>query len=1712
MNIGFRDDSKRKKRRTSIDYRNQIIEKIKSGDDADIENCGLRPFRELLQNADDAAASFMSVRFDSDRLWVYNNGMSMKEDFLDALSTLGAAQKKEVAGTSGSFGTGFRATHMFTDTPELEWVSYDSYEDKYDVNAEFMTLELEDWWTINERVNKDQTYYMQIGDDPNPERLGVFFSFPWRIINETGVADFGEYLWNQDRIQQLAFDIRERLGPMLFGCRNLKKIRLILTHGKNKNDNFVFEASVDVNLVDIADSDEDKGILTLTAGQVSQPDALFSITSEGTWNRDAHAWYTEQDVTLDDACEHSFQWSKQKVYNKADILDDDGNIELNSKRYWNLCVLLLPLSTNSPKLPKYTPIPLGGLTNEQIGIVTFCPPAENRREIDTASNKTKTVIDDITTAVCRLYASSFESAVKLTLSSQELDSADKESILISMLPKTPPGKWLNPSSNIREGDYDSKNSTVLLRNALRFASRSHPLAHIENEMVYLRETIHTVSETGGVLDGRIAKVLRSTQQPVLSSLWGSYYEEVSKSAGKHFREFIWNTFLYYEGNQEFNGSRPVQNLDNFLTIVKSNLESLSGNDVGLTRLHSSMLDLAKSPPNAYGWDKEHLPKLYLIRDGNGMLLTLNDAATNNRVVVLPPKLSHIEPSLKSLIGEEILLYSTNKQDTIDVLESIGEDDVLKLNSKKLIEIVDASTKKYPAKHQHLSQHGELHQAVSVALVVAINEGLSRDQIRGKRFMPVLRGDFIQTMEENTLRGGQLVWLLDDAVKPLKSQAYHRDFVFKKPDEDTYSSMPDYLKWRLRFLEMHSSIGKDDVASVVSFFSLNEAVGTKGKATNLIRTLLTDGGPNSKPSLNTPSIFKPGEFSKWQPQHGPAPLDEDELDIGWIVVDEQKEKLEVLIWLLEPYDNVPDTLGHSRISDVPYLPTHEGKWITPGEASTCTDKELLELIGRSSSGLHPDLVASLHTNVLKGLGVSGAITIEQARDILNDVQAGRNMNRGLMINLLRHFFEFFDCKNDSNKHLYAKFSNQPGPWVPVGSEDSASLRAANEAYWPNEEYDSFLGMHILDPQTIPEEISDTRVKELQKFFGFATKLRTEDALQLLDANRPSQFADEVDFEALQKYIAKNGFTTGVTSSDLPEAMIVMDSDGQEHRVPKGAVLATVAKKKTYEKMLTSAEAIPVFAHTEFAGGKKFCERLIEIGFCKDSPSEDDLIKELKHSTIEAGACSAIWTYIGKMEPSQQLLRLRFKDERLMYADGGVVYSQDHIAINNGTENPLLDGGGIQLVLDAKKLNSNALSLMESYDFHDFREISSEDVLGKATEAGHYDIPLEDFDRVKRRVLDSEHQLFAVLEGIDKTYRLVNQDDLKDYIMFEQDHFSSYSTYVLRKEEWLVKSLGDTAHDSRVAEHAVLFSQTNPEINPLLEDLTSTPNTAMGEAISTYLGEDSNLGWDESQQDRFSSDSLKVEMVQGSIPRILQYRFQGQHRRVRLGGLPNFQKVSEDEINLYLSRDPQQCGPKEVARLVEKCLLNISVRPYNGFVDQLSTYLANPQDGRDLFESNQARETANTLRHHYIGCQIANCRLITPYEAERNALTAEKRKSIIGNRATFYRWEQSINANYPIGQNIWLCPRHHTLWERGLIRFEGLHDDASIKKNADELEKVAENFTDDFLEIRIYDGDVGRDFKPDWRPNQLMVAKDIMGSNHGKAILASLVDWAKHRLNQ
>ena len=75
----------------------------------------------------------------------------------------------------------------------------------------------------------------------------------------------------------------------------------------------------------------------------------------------------------------------------------------------------------------------------------------------------------------------------------------------------------------------------------------------------------------------------------------------------------------------------------------------------------------------------------------------------------------------------------------------------------------------------------------------------------------------------------------------------------------------------------------------------------------------------------------------------------------------------------------------------------------------------------------------------------------------------------------------------------------------------------------------------------------------------------------------------------------------------------------------------------------------------------------------------------------------------------------------------------------------------------------------------------------------------------------------------------------------------------------------------------------------------------------------------------------------------------------------------------------------------------------------------------------------------------------------------------------------------------------------------------KNTVDECREVLEvlttlsrTFDGDQIEIKIYDGK-GREFNSKWEDDVLEV-EVINGSNHGKEIYASLLDWVKKRLDQ
>ena len=147
----------------------------------------------------------------------------MKEDL--ARSVLGGLEKR--LRTSGHLELGFRATHMFTDTPEIEWVNY--IQEQFRVNAKHLTLKRE--W----KNRKAETSQIPLHEADNLKKLGVFFSAGER--KQTGLTTLGNISGLlQGRACQRT---RERIGPMLFGYEHLKNI--IFTCGTTPGK-FCFDA------------------------------------------------------------------------------------------------------------------------------------------------------------------------------------------------------------------------------------------------------------------------------------------------------------------------------------------------------------------------------------------------------------------------------------------------------------------------------------------------------------------------------------------------------------------------------------------------------------------------------------------------------------------------------------------------------------------------------------------------------------------------------------------------------------------------------------------------------------------------------------------------------------------------------------------------------------------------------------------------------------------------------------------------------------------------------------------------------------------------------------------------------------------------------------------------------------------------------------------------------------------------------------------------------------------------------------------------------------------------------------------------------------------------------------------------------------------------------------------------------------------------------
>jgi hypothetical protein len=185
--------------------------------------------RELVQNADDADATILVMRFEKDALYVANDGRAFStvgpggayegSDF-DRSSRVLKRFKEYDKESTGHFGSGFQTVYALTNRPE--------------VHSNLASRALN---PLNMGWDDLDTHLHSPYAGGPVGRKGVLFRLPWRddaaaklVVGEAGERPFADKdfpRWNPDEIRSFYEDLKGYLGDVLLCCQRLKAIRII---------------------------------------------------------------------------------------------------------------------------------------------------------------------------------------------------------------------------------------------------------------------------------------------------------------------------------------------------------------------------------------------------------------------------------------------------------------------------------------------------------------------------------------------------------------------------------------------------------------------------------------------------------------------------------------------------------------------------------------------------------------------------------------------------------------------------------------------------------------------------------------------------------------------------------------------------------------------------------------------------------------------------------------------------------------------------------------------------------------------------------------------------------------------------------------------------------------------------------------------------------------------------------------------------------------------------------------------------------------------------------------------------------------------------------------------------------------------------------------------------------------------------------------------
>lgn len=1626
--------------------------------------------REIVQNADDAGAETLIVRFEPEALFIANDGgpfttadaPDRKSDFARISRVLGR-HKAEEKDSTGHFGSGFQTVYALTNSPEVHSNGRSGRMDPVHMNWEFYG------------PSDDRRMVSPYSSNPD-DRKGALFRLPWRTSAEARSLFKSEYAafaeaadfprW--DAPQRRAFyDALKAFAHEVLLCANsLRRIRLAWA-ASDDEETFQVERSftmtgrgtkTSVETVIQGTGDTKKHPTLWTRRNDVAAKTAHRFFAEDSWTfkpKPTQYRYLVGSGIVQDQAGRTLYTGRKRADPDREVIVTAEKIAVETELKRNDVHLLLPLfnfrnvSSTGGHALLYSTIPLPRKSQNLFIFTGHFFPAERRTDV-AARGPFGEWHQAIVLSAARLYAAAFDRFVQEVRASNE-SAAEAQRIILSSVPGIRLHQWMRPGIETEDAwasQWGAKIVATIVATPILWTG----LAWVEP-----RKAFHTRGTDG--VDPTAVKALGVFGLSAFTKEFAEHSHYSTLTTALASREFGPQQLAdAIRALVDVRGSAAPGRATKLLAFApKAKPPTLSEDEVraliNYCLLGNNTWDQARTAPIVPGEDGylRAVTAYPLVPDEFAALLD----------ILTPDKKIH-----KTFTGELAAVEPEKR--------TITPDRVVDLISEAASQTPNRITEKDSKNHAALSR---------LLLALARHEGFAHKQAYApKRLLPSWRNGKLEIVPPNTKKGG----LIYDGRRP---EQYERDFVFEPPEE-AVSGITQEVIDRIRLLCL-SGLNEDEATEVAKCFHILDW--GKGQfLTNFVRHFLSD---------RHQSLFRDDVLSAFLGPSESAALSS-----------QKKQFLMVLQAYYEPdrlkqlpgearYGKQEDDLHPDHMGKVPCLYDAKNKWYPAKEFAINLTKEL-EILDYKA--LHADF-EKWDPRCLEAIGAAMRPQPATIVKVVKEIIATPEKKRPPLANIVGLIVSSRTPWGAAYKELQAE------TWVPTRE---GKLRPPPQAVWPSPRTQETVG---------PDFGALVDLQAMSKEMRSALETLDEETLnaRLTEVGIPTQPTLEQVLESIPTLVKTGRPPPPRLFEELSRLVAGRPPVNKGHFYTNG-------KWITENQMLDTADAniMNLFgsAYTFIPEGdsKANAAYLAYIGVRRIVGPLETI--EMLKKTANPQSAHALWE---QLDASNHTLRTKAQTAArgLTYDfDGRKMPLEKLVLVTANDESPRPRSTmflGDRLFLSTKgHPHAKALSYVGVADFGDLDDDALTDILERAAgqpltpeAATTCTILLANIAKHSAVQQLGKRAVWPTQRGATWALRPASEVHVRDHPLAVK--FDAEFNWLLdRIEGELVTDIRDLAR-----EQGPPIRRFSDEVRQVRDEpIAAEPDAAGTQRLQAMANALSHMsrGRNQPKPPLDWLKGLKMEIADAirlpiklpgqpdaEITCILQKNLDDRYKVLRIRAHPDLHV----ELANLLDAELRERG-LDLPESWRSIFTMLRTQPSTWALYVAGAPSTPPAaDPAPMMETREDEapeskpgypEVRQRFQEWYGACQICGRR--TPAD-ENGTMTVEDIRSVVSKKS---RYDGPFDR-YEVGNAMFLCPLHATLFERSLVRFPILENNSTPEDQATKLRDLSREWEDEMtLEVQVFDWDRARP-RPGWSAMQQLTIK----RDHARALLNYLANWVTTR---